>query len=346
MPLPLLPEHGTKATIRDVARRAGVSVATVSRVFNDSKLVTKNTAARIQKAAEELSYVPSGSARSLSTRKNEMIGLLLPDIYGEFFSEIIRGADLAARRVKYHLLVSSSHSNSQELGAAICTMRGRVDGMIIMSPHLDSGVHLRSLVKVMPAVVLNCAESDGQFDSIVINNLGGAVELMRHLIERGHRRIAIIKGESGNLDAEERLRGYKAALAEADIAPRPEYMIDGNFTESSGYEATRSLLSLTDKPSAIFASNDSMAIGAFSALRERGISVPSDIALAGFDDTPIAHYVHPSLTSVHIDISELGAMAVGLLLERIESKGTKGMHKRIVLPARLVIRESTAHTTN
>jgi LacI family transcriptional regulator len=336
----------SNVTIRDVAKKAGVSVATVSRVLNDSDLVVAKTEDRIKKIAKELNYIPSASARSLSIQKTETIGLLLPDMYGDYFSEIIRGADSAARRAKHHLIVSSSHSNTEELDAAVRTLSGRVDGMIIMSPHLDSSTYLRSFLKAMPAVILGSSHDIGKADYITIDNVGGAKQVVEHLLEQGHKRIVIIRGEKDNVDAEERLKGYVEAMGKSGYHVSDEDIIEGDFTEASGYEAARKLLAHKNKPTAVFASNDSMAIGVLRRLREENIAVPREIAVAGFDDIIISSYVHPALTTVHVDISQMGIMSVNSLLTSLVGGRSPDSKRRHVLPASLVIRESTMQMTN
>ena len=328
------------ATIKDVAREANVSVATVSRVFNDSGPVSDETRQRIRDVAERLRYYPHGGARSLITSKTSTIGVLLPDLYGEFFSEVIRGMDQAAQRSGYHVLVSSSHDAKDEIEAAMRAMRGRVDGLIVMSPHLDATSLVANVPATLPIVLLNCAVTGDDYDALTIENRRGAHAMVLHLLALGHRAIAIITGAEGNYDAAERLSGYRAAMREAGIAVPNEWELPGDFTEASGYRAVGGLLALAPRPTALFAANDSMAIGAMSGLREAGLRVPDDIAVAGFDDVPLARYVSPPLTSVHVAIAELGARAVQTLLHAVDNKNahTRRHHR---LATTLVIREST-----
>ncbi|MGH7719387.1 MAG: LacI family DNA-binding transcriptional regulator [Gemmatimonadaceae bacterium] len=327
------------ATIKDVAREANVSVATVSRVCNDIPGVKDATRRRVQSIAARLGYSPNGAARSLITSRTNTLGVLLPDLYGEFFSEVIRGIDQTARRHGYHLLVSSSHSDKDEIEAALRSMRGRVDGLIVMSPDMDAQVAVKNLPARFPVVLLNCASDDGTLDSLTIENYEGAYALVRHLVGLGHRRIAMIKGSERNHDAAERLRGYRAALRAARLKPARSWEVPGDFSEASGYRAALELLRRTPRPTAIFAANDSMAIGALSALRELGIAVPGEVAVAGFDDIPLARYMNPPLSSVHVDISVLGARATDRLLEVVRGGGG-GAQRHDTLPTRLVIRSS------
>ena len=328
-----------QVTIRDVARKAGVSVATVSRVFNDSGPVNEATRHRIREVARELRYVPNSAARSLSMRRTGTLGVLLPDLHGEFFSEIIRGLDQAVQRRHHHLLVSSSHNDRHEVAAAIRAMRGRVDGIILMSPDVDAETLVDELPERVPVVLLNCAVRDERFDSLEIDNFGGARAMVEHLVACGHRRIAMIQGWARNHDAQERLRGYRAALRAAGLEPRPEWELPGDFSESAGHRGAVALLAQAERPTAVFAANDATAVGALSALRDAGVRVPEDLAVVGFDDVPIARYVSPPLTSVRVAVSELGARAADTLLAALAADA---QHRRghVVLPTSLVVRGS------
>ena len=328
-----------KITIRDVAREAGVSVATVSRVFNDSGPVGGETRQRILDVAARLRYTPDSAARSLITRRTNTLGVLLPDLYGEFFSEVIRGIDPTAQRSGYHILVSRSHNDRRELEAAMRAMRGRVDGLVVMSPDIDAEALVDNLPADCPVVLLNCAVEGSDFDSLNIDNFGGAHAMVSHLVALGHRRIAFITGHERNHDAAERLRAYRAAVEEGGAEWREEWERAGDFTEASGYRAAAEIAALSPRPTAIFAANDSMAIGALSALREAGVRVPEDIAVAGFDDIPISRYMSPPLTSVHVAISELGERATRTLLHAVDEKNRHRKHQE-TMPTTLVIRES------
>jgi len=331
------PGFRSVVTIRHVARAAGVSVATVSRVYNHSALVREETRKQVEAAGTRLGYAPHGTARSLITSKTSTLGVLLPDLYGEFFSEVIRGIDQAAQASGYHLLVSSSHDDMRALTAVLRSMRGRVDGLVVMSPDVESPVALSHLPEQFPVVFLNCPAEGA--DSITIANRDGARAMVSHLVDLGHRDIAMIKGPRRNYDAVERLAGYRLALRERQVRWSAQLEVAGDFSERSGYRAVRELLGRSPRPTAIFAANDSMAIGALGALREGGIAVPGAMAVAGFDDIPMASYVSPALTSVHVDISALGERAAVRLLGAIRrSPGDQPFQE--VLPAALVVRES------
>ena len=324
-------------TIREVAREASVSVATVSRVLNGKGPVHLETARRIRSVAKRLHYVPHPVARSLITRRTHTLGVLLPDLYGEFFSEVIRGIDLRARRAGYHVVVSSSHSDSAETEAMIRAMRGRVDGLIVLSPGARTPA-LTTLPQGFPLVLLN---SPGRrtFDSLTIDNYGGAFAMVRHLVGLGHRRITFIGGPPGNSDAAERLRGYRDAVRACSADADAKLEMPGNFRESTGYEACRRIRALRPRPTAIFAANDSMAIGLLYGFREAGVHVPEEFAVAGFDDIPIARYITPPLTSVRVPIAALGERATQLVLRAVE-EGSEHRKRQETLPTALIIRAS------
>jgi LacI family transcriptional regulator len=331
-------------TIKDVARAASVSIATASRALNDSDLVTPETRDRVRDAAGKLHYTPHTGARSLITRRTHTIGILLPDLYGEFFSEIIRGIDQAAQQAGYHCLVSGARHTGPPLEAALRSMRGRVDGLILMSPEFTGDLSRRTLPQGFPVVLVHCPPSDLPHDNLMIANAEGARAMVRHLAGLGHRRIATITGAEGNFDAAERLRGYREAMAECGLVTDAALEAPGDFGEESGAAAARALMALPDPPTAIFAANDSMAIGALSALRDAGYRVPEDVALGGFDDIPMARYMTPPLTSVHVDIARLGQRASELLLDNLE-RPTGRRPTREVLPTTLTVRQSCGART-
>ncbi|MEO8452954.1 MAG: LacI family DNA-binding transcriptional regulator [Gemmatimonadota bacterium] len=332
-------------TIRDVARAAGVSVATVSRVYNGNLQVKEDTRKRVREIAAEMGYTPHGGARSLITRRTHAIGVLLPDLYGEFFSELIRGIDQAARARGYHVLVARAGHAGDDLLTAFRAMRGRVDGVIVMSPEFDQVSATRGLPEGFPVVLLNSPRTDVGSAHFGIANFEGAHAMVRHLIQIGHTRIAIIKGAERNHDAAERLRGYQAALVEAGIQLDGRLEIPGDFTEHGGYEAARAILALAPRPTAVFASNDGMALGALGGFRDAGLRVPGDIAIGGFDDIPMARYVDPPLTTVRVDISTLGARAAASLLEAANGNSSHAPHDE-TMPTTLVVRRSCGSSSS
>lgn len=302
-------------TIKDVARVANVSVATVSRALNGHNNVTESARNCVLKAAAELRYSPHAAARSLSSRRTHTVGVVLPDLHGEFFSELVRGIDQVAREHGQYLLVSSYHGHPEEQGAALRAMRGRVDGLLVMSPYVnDFGFLTENLTPSLPVVLINTHLPHAGFVSLFIDNYGGAMQMVRHLIDCGHRRIAFLAGPDDNFDARERLRGYRDALA-AHLPRAQEWVLAGDFGEASGHAAGGVIAACSDRPDAVFAANDMMALGCLFGLNQAGIEVPGEIALVGFDDIPLASYVHPQLTTMRVNIAELGARALRALLE-------------------------------
>jgi LacI family transcriptional regulator len=296
-----------KVTIRDVARAAQVSVATVSRALNGSETVSPDTRNHVLKVASDMDFVPHAGARSLSLRRTDTIGVLLPDLHGEYFSELIRGLDIGARAAGQHLLLSASHGDLTEAVAALRTMRSRVDGLVVMSPFANSGAIGEAISGKIPLVMLGGSATGRVTECFQVDNHEGAMAVTRHLIESGHREIAFVAGPADNVDSNERLRGYRDAHAEAGLRPGP--LVQGDFREEAGVEAA-GLLMRSRLPSAIFAANDAMAIGCLRALRSAGLRVPEDVALAGFDDIPMARLIEPALTTAGVCIADMGREAI------------------------------------
>jgi LacI family transcriptional regulator len=321
-------------TIRDVARAADVSVATVSRTLNGIESVAAKTRDRVLRAAGELDYVPNSGARALSTRRTDTIGVLLPDLHGEFFSELIRGIDLAARANGLHLLLSSSHGDPAEAAAALRAMRSRVDSIIVMLPHAGEDAFVRTGAGSVPMVFLGRGAREGGHSSFEIDNYSGAFAITEHLAALGRKRIAFVAGPSSNMEAAERQRGYCAAIAAAGSA---EWIVGGDFTEQSGRDAARAFIG-DDRADAVFCANDMMAIGVLEMLRDAGVRIPEDIALAGFDDIPIARYVSPALTTAAVPIAEIGRQALECCAATIS--GESPSQQRVFKPE-LMIRASS-----
>jgi len=334
----------TNVTIKDVAREASVSVATVSRALNGHENVAEGVRKHVTEIANRLRYQPHAAARSLSSRRTQTIGVVLPDLYGEFFSELIRGIDVVARTRRQHLLVSSYHGHPEEQGEALRAMRGRVDGLLVLSPYADRpGFLTDNLPTALPAVLINTHLPDATYPVLSIDNFGGASAMVKHLAEAGHKRIAFICGPEDNFDASERLRGYRTALAQ-HLPDAQAIELPGDFDESSGYEAGKRILASKQRPDAVFAANDMMALGCLYAFNEAGVKVPADIALAGFDDIPLARFVHPTLTTMRVSIAELGGLALTRLLQSIESDESQPSTLQTLVPE-LIVRESSVHAT-
>lgn len=328
-----------EATIRDVARRAAVSVASVSRTLNAPETVHPITRDRVSKAIADLRYVPHAGARSLSMRSSHTIGVVLPDLHGQFFSEIVRGMDREARALGYLLLLSTMHAEDVLAGQALRAMRGRVDGIVVMAPQLQPTA-LETVLPSLPVVLVNCAAGIDR-PSIRIDNAHGVAEIVAHLVKRGRRQIVHIAGPSTNLDAREREEAYRKVLA--TIVPEMEpVVLEGDFLEQSGSDAVERLGADGTDYDAIFAASDMMALGAVNALRARGFAVPSDVLVAGFDDVPLAGYL--GLTTVSVRMDELGARAIARLAAYL--RGEKVTPNVELIKPTLVVRASSEGPTS
>jgi LacI family transcriptional regulator len=317
-----------------------VSVATVSRALNGHGNVTEGVRHRVLAAARDLHYTPHAAARSLSSRRTQTLGVVLPDLHGEFFSELIRGIDQAAREHDLHLLLSSYHGNPEEQGAALQAMRGRVDGLLVMSPYSATASTLEDRHQSsLPLVLINSQAEISGVHALGVDNYAGAVAMVEHLVSTGSRRIAFITGPSDNFDAHERLRGYRDALARLLPGTR-EWVLQGDFDEASGHRAGRDLLAAPERPDAVFAANDMMALGCMFAFAQAGINIPADVVLAGFDDIPLARYVHPSLTTMRVNIAELGSRATDLLIATIAGRTAPAVADGS-LSTELIVRDSS-----
>ncbi|HEY1604887.1 MAG TPA: LacI family DNA-binding transcriptional regulator [Allosphingosinicella sp.] len=322
-----------EATIRDVARRAQVSIASVSRVLNGASNVSEPTRCRIEEAVRELGYVPHAGARSLSMARTNALGVVLPDLHGEFFSEIVRGMDREASARGYLLLLSPLHGESERPAVALRAMRGRVDGLLLMAPQIEKDALALALPSGLPSVLMNTRADMGNA-SIHLDNEAGARAVADHFLALGRRQIVHIAGPKGNIDAQERAAAFARTLAAHGIETK---LLPGDFSEGSGVAAVERLLAECATFDAIFAANDNMAIGALGALRRAGIAVPDAVAVAGFDDIPLAR--HLGLTTVRVRIAELGQRAVSLLLDLLE--GGDAPSGRIDHAPELVVRATS-----
>lgn len=327
-------------TIREVAKAAGVSVATASRALNGLTNVTRETREKIEAKAAELNYIPHSGARSLTRRQTDTIGVILPDLFGEFFSEIIRGIDRVVHGAGKNLLLGNMHGSPEETGQAIRAMRGRVDGLLVMPPNSSADTIGDGLAKDIPTVLLNARAKDDETPFVTVDNYAGARLVTEHLIERGARKIVHIAGPASNRDASERQRGYRDVLREK-LNDSDPIILPGDFREDAGRNAAQLLLTGKIPFDAVFAGNDLMAVDLMAELRGAGIEIGRDLLVAGFDDIPLARYVTPQLTTVHSDITRLGSAAALLALRMM--KGEKlGAEDSLLIAPTLAVRGSTA----
>lgn len=331
------------ATIKDVAKRAGVSISTVSNVMAGRTSVGEALRERVRAAIRDLDYHPNQIARSLKVKQTNMIGMVIPDITNPYFPELMRGAEDAARERGYLLVTANTDERLDLEREVISAFRSRcVDGLLLASTAAAGEVsHIRIVSDSgVPVVLVDRVPEGLLLDAVSVDNVKGAESCVRHLIRTGHRDIAIITGSLTTDVGRERLEGYRSALEEAGMEIRSELVFEGDFRERCGYRLGKEILLRRSPPSALFVSNGAMALGVLLALDETGFACPRDIALATFDDFPVGHAYHPHLTAVAQPVYELGSRSATLVIDRIEGRRTGGpVHLR--LPAELRIREST-----
>lgn len=329
------------ASIADVARLAKVSISTVSRVVNRSALVNERTRARVQNAIARLGYRPNAFARGLMLRRSEIIGLVLPDLHGEFYSEIIRGANQQARTMGYNLVVASAHdgSDSESLLHAF-GQRTLLDGIAVMVAEVNDGIATTLGDSRLPFVLLDGDIETQPHDSVVIDQRHGATELARHLLTRcGVRRLVFIGGHDTNVDTQARLAGCRSVLGEQglQIVETDLFFLDYQY-ESAFKLASEHVRHWAGPQSAVFAANDEMAAGVVAAAHAADLTLPQELAVVGFDDTRVARMTQPPLTTVRVPMSKMGAKAIELLINRISD----GVHPpvKVSLEPELIVRES------
>jgi DNA-binding LacI/PurR family transcriptional regulator len=331
-----------RPTIRDVAARAGVSHQTVSRVLNDHESVMRPTRERVLAAIRELGYVPNPSARSLSSNRLHTLGVVTSDISDYFFSQAIAGAEAEARRRGLFLIIGSVEEEAQgdERAYLRLMLERRVEGLIVAGPtHLETDWLLDPLTQQLPIVAMASSDLVAPEISVVdIDNQRGGRDATLHLVEHGHRAIATITGPLDWRSARERLDGYREALG-GEASELVESCSDWSL--DSGREAARRLLDAGRPFTALFAQSDLYALGAITELRSRGLDVPGDVSIVGYDDIPVARYLDPPLTTISQPMREVGALAVRLVVEQLSADGGGAREAgRHLLRAPLVARES------
>lgn len=327
-------------TIYEVAREAGVSTATVSRVVNDRQHVREATRLRVEAAMRDLGYVANRQARGLAGGRSRVIGLLVYELGSSYFNQLIRGIDAATAQIGYDLMLYTTHARREmEAQHAAELASGPADGLIfVLAVEIDSYVDRLRRQRV-PFVLLDHDRDVPDSTFVTAANRRGAKEAIEHLINLGHRRIGFITGTPGTSSARERLAGYRDALRDARIAYEPLLVVEGDFLEIRGFQATRELLALERRPTAIFTSADTAAFGAIKAARAAGLDVPRDVSIVGFDDIPEASLVMPPLTTVRQPLQEMGATAVRLLRRLMDEPDATP--RRTELLTELIVRESS-----
>lgn len=329
------------STIFDVAKRANVSIGTVSRVLNNRDRVRLETRERVLQAIYELDYHSNAFAQGLASQQTNTIGLVIPQVNDSFYFGIVRGIEDTVSTAGYSLLIASQPHHIAENHYMRLLRRGHVDALILTAIDVFPN-ELQEITKSGLPVILVQQDAGKRFSAVQADNYGGACALAEHLLEHGYRRIAYITGTDHTPDNKERMRGIRDTLAAHDLTLPNELVFRGDYLRGSGSVAMRQILDLPERPDAVIAGNDQMAADAIVAAQERGLRVPDDIAVVGFDDVPLASYVSPPLTTVHQPIYEQGAYAARTALDMLKSNGkqTPFSPPRIILPTTLVIRRS------
>jgi LacI family transcriptional regulator, galactose operon repressor len=333
--------HSTVATIRDVATLARVSTATVSHVLNETRPVSEVLRDRVQIAMKQLSYQPDAVARSLRCRETLTLGLFVPSLEIPFYAWIADSIEAAAHTAGYNIILcSAGWSLARELAAIDELMARRVDGMVCISiaaraehvwPVLRRGTPVVWLERTMPGIEL---------DAVFVDNFKGAYDATRHLIELGHKQIGCIMGLVDSQLSDERVVGYRQALADGGLPFEPGLLQRGDYMPPSGYAGAEALLARPNRPTAIFAFNDLMAMGALQAIHRLGLRVPDDIAVIGFDGVPLAEHTSPPLSTIEQPVPAMSENVIKLLLDRINDDAPK-QGRTVVVEPRLIVRAST-----
>ena len=328
------------ATIREVAKRAGVAPITVSRVLNNSGYFSQEIKDRVQNAANELHYVPNQLARSLRSNRTQTLALVLSDVTNPFWTTVARGVEDAASREGFTVFLCNTDENEAKQAEYLSVLlRKRVDGILLV-PARSTPEPVKMIQKQgVQVVVMDRRVPGANVDIVRCSSTQGAYDLVKHLLEQGHRRITMLSGPADVSTAHERVAGCRQAFAAIALSEETLTVLEGEFTVESGYAMAQQAIAQTTRPTALFAANNFIAIGALKALRALGVRVPEDICVVGFDDLPAALVVEPFLTVVAQPAYEMGRRATEILLQRIADPAALP-HQEILLPTQLIIRQS------
>ncbi|MFN8379253.1 MAG: LacI family DNA-binding transcriptional regulator [Anaerolineae bacterium] len=329
------------ATIIDVAKAAGVSYSTVSRVLNGYEFVRESTRERVLKAADDLGYVANLSARSLAGGRSQIIGVVVPGLDNGYIGEIVRGIDEELNHISYNMMMYTTHRQAGKESEFVSAIsNGLADGLLLIVPLVPAAIIEALPEHNFPHVLIDQADPTHTSAVVDATNWQGAYDATRYLINIGHTRIGHISGTRQLASAGERIDGYRAALLDCGLPFDESLVAEGDFYQTGGEAGATVLLDLPEPPTAIFAANDLSALGAMDVIRARGLSIPGDISILGFDDIPHAQIAWPKLTTVRQPLAQMGRVAARLLLDQIEQPGRPV--RRVTLSTDLVIRDSCA----
>jgi LacI family transcriptional regulator len=328
------------STIKDVAKLAEVSTSTVSHVLNKTRYVREDTRQRVNAAVRELNYRPSSIARSLKVQTTNTLGMLVTASRNPFFAEVVHAVERRCYERGYTLFLCNTEGDVQRMEANLDALEEkRVDGLLLLCSEVNDDIlRLLETERPTPTVVFDWGPESDNVDRIYDNSPDGGYMAVRHLIDMGHTEIGCVTGPMGRRSANERLQGLRTAMAEAGLPVREEWIMEGDYDCNGGIRALQRLMQQPARPTALFVCNDMMALGVISEAARQGLRVPEDLSIVGYDDIYIARYMTPALTTIHQSTSEIAAMAVDTLIERMGSKRDKGRVIRI--EPRLVERDS------
>ncbi|PJG86582.1 HTH-type transcriptional repressor PurR [Conservatibacter flavescens] len=328
------------ATIKDVAKMAGVSTTTVSHVINKTRFVAEETQQLVLDAIKQLNYSPSAVARSLKVNTTKSIGMIVTTSEAPYFAEIIHAVEEHCYRQGYSLFLCNTQNNAEKIKNHLDMLaQKRVDGVLVMcSEYTTDSLDLLSNFASLPMVVMDWGPDNEQTDLILDHSFDGGYLATRHLIEHGHTKIGLITGDLSKTTAKTRYDGFVKAMHDANLTVNPDWIMEGHFEPEDGYECMNKILVQGTLPTAVFCCNDVMALGAISAINEKGLSVPQDISIIGYDNIHASRFYSPPLTTIHQSKTRLGIMALHLLLQRIN--GLAHERTRIEMHPELVSRKS------
>jgi LacI family transcriptional regulator len=328
-------------TIKDIAKQAGVSYATVSRALNNHTEINIETRKKVLRIAKEAGYQPNAIARGLVKKETQTLGLLIPDIINPFFAEVARWIEDTAIENGYTIFLCNTNWSLERESNYLNVLRQKqVDGILI-APASEKIEHLKKILSQWSKNIVAITRMNiSNVTSVLIDNVQGARMAVEHLIGRGHRRIAFIGGLIDISANQERLQGYQEALAVNGIEPNRDYIVSGDFKRESGHQIMHKLLNLKERPDAVFAANDLLALGAIQAIREAGLTIPGDMAVSGFDDIEFAALPEIQLTTVSQPKYEMGKLALLTLINQIKNE-EKTVAKKIMLEPTLIVRKTT-----